>query len=149
MPEAYGCANQTGEDDRDVGRMTALLSGDCDLLIAGGVESMSRAPFVMPTAENAFSRSNAIYDTTIGWRFVTPRLMRPSVLIPCRRRPTMSRRSSASAAPTKDAGLFADELVPVRVPQGKGDPILVYRDEHPRPGTQVDQLARLNGVKGP
>ncbi|PDT81568.1 3-oxoadipyl-CoA thiolase [Sinorhizobium sp. BJ1] len=191
----YGCANQAGEDNRNVGRMAVLLSGmpdsvpattvnrlcgsgmdavgmaarairagDCDMVIAGGVESMSRAPFVIPKPESAYSRSNAIYDTTIGWRFVNPKLkaafgvdsmpetadnVAEDFGVSRADQDAFAGRSQARWAAAQEAGIFADELVPVLVPQKKGEPILVDRDEHPRPGTTVDQLARLKGVNAP
>ncbi|ANH05405.1 3-oxoadipyl-CoA thiolase [Shinella sp. HZN7] len=191
----YGCANQAGEDNRNVGRMAVLLSGlpvsipattvnrlcgsgmdavgmaarairagDCDFVIAGGVESMSRAPFVMPKAESAFSRSNAVYDTTIGWRFVNPKMKKafgvdsmPQTADNVAADFTVSRedqdafaaRSQARWAAAHEAGIFADEIVPVHVPQKKGDPLVVDTDEHPRPGTTAEQLAKLKGVNGP
>jgi len=191
----YGCANQAGEDNRNVGRMAVLLSGmpisvpattvnrlcgsgmdavgmaarairagDCDLVIAGGVESMSRAPFVMPKADSAFSRTNAIYDTTIGWRFVNPKMkagfgvdsmpqtadnVAADFGVSRSDQDAFAARSQARWAAAEEAGLFADELVAVKVAQKKGDPILVDRDEHPRPGTTIDQLSRLKGVNGP
>ncbi|OCJ09287.1 3-oxoadipyl-CoA thiolase [Rhizobium sp. AC44/96] len=191
----YGCANQAGEDNRNVGRMAVLLSGmpttisattinrlcgsgmdavgmaarairagDCDMVIAGGVESMSRAPFVMPKADSAFSRTNAIYDTTIGWRFVNPKLksafgvdsmpqtadnVAADFNISRADQDAFAARSQARWAAAQEAGVFAEELVDVRVPQKKGDPIVVDRDEHPRPGTTAEQLAKLKGVNGP
>lgn len=190
----YGCANQAGEDNRNVGRMAVLMSGmpvtvpattvnrlcgsgmdavgmaarairagDCDFVIAGGVESMSRAPFVMPKADSAFSRSNAVYDTTIGWRFVNPRMkaqfgvdsmpetadnVAADFGISRADQDAFAARSQARWAAAQEAGLFADELVSVKVAQKKGDPVVVDRDEHPRPGTTVDQLSKLKGVNG-
>ncbi len=191
----YGCANQAGEDNRNVARMAALLSGmpvsvpgttvnrlcgsgmdavgmaarairagDCDFVIAGGTESMSRAPFVMPKAESAFSRTNAVYDTTIGWRFVNPKMKKafgvdsmPETAdnvaadfgISRGDQDAFAARSQVRWAAAHEAGVFADEIAPVSVPQKKGDPIIVDRDEHPRPGTTAEQLAKLNGVNGP
>ncbi|MCA1371006.1 3-oxoadipyl-CoA thiolase [Bradyrhizobium sp. BRP14] len=191
----YGCANQAGEDNRNVGRMAVLLSGlpvsipgttvnrlcgsgmdavgmaarairagDCDFVIAGGVESMSRAPFVMPKAESAFSRSNAVYDTTIGWRFVNPKMKKafgvdsmPETAdnvaadfgVSREDQDAFAARSQARWAAAHEAGIFADEIVPVSVPQKKGDPLVVDRDEHPRPGITAEQLAKLKGVNGP
>src|SRR5687767_6577177 len=171
----YGCANQAGEDNRNVARMSALLaglpldvpgstvnrlcgsgldalgtaaraikSGEAGLMIAGGVESMSRAPFVMPKAESAFSRSNAVYDTTIGWRFVN-KLMRAQYGVDTMpetaenvatdyriEREAQDRLALASqqkAAAAQKAGFFDAEIVPVHVPQKKGDPIVVNKDE--------------------
>lgn len=191
----YGCANQAGEDNRNVARMAALLSGmpvsvpgttvnrlcgsgmdavgmaarairagDCDLVIAGGTESMSRAPFVMPKAESAFSRANAVYDTTIGWRFINPKMKKafgvdsmPETAdnvaadygVSRADQDAFAARSQARWAAAYEAGIFADEIAPVSVPQKKGDPIIVDRDEHPRPGTTAEQLAKLKGVNGP
>jgi len=191
----YGCANQAGEDNRNVARMAVLLSGmpitipattvnrlcgsgmdavgmaarairadDCDLVIAGGVESMSRAPFVMPKADSAFSRANAVYDTTIGWRFVNSKMkaefgvdsmpqtadnVAADFGITRADQDAFAARSQARWAAAQDAGLFVDELVSVKVPQRIGDPVVVDRDEHPRPGTTVDQLSKLKGVNGP
>ncbi|MBD3763221.1 MAG: 3-oxoadipyl-CoA thiolase [Rhodobacterales bacterium] len=191
----YGCANQAGEDNRNVGRMAVLLAGmpigvpgttvnrlcgsgmdavglaarsikagDCDFVIAGGVESMSRAPFVMPKAESAFSRSNAVHDTTIGWRFVNPKMQAqfgvdsmPQTAdnvaadfgISRADQDAFAVRSQARWAAAQAAGIFRDEIVPVIIPQKKGDPVVVDTDEHPRPGTTVEQLARLKGVNGP
>ncbi|MCB9959765.1 MAG: 3-oxoadipyl-CoA thiolase [Rhodospirillaceae bacterium] len=191
----YGCANQAGEDNRNVGRMAALLAGlpvttpgttvnrlcgsgmdavgmaarairagDCDFILAGGVESMSRAPFVMPKAETAFSRANAVYDTTIGWRFVNPKMKAkfgidsmPQTADNVAGDFTVSRedqdafaaRSQARWAAAQEAGRFADEIAPVTVPQRKGEPLVVSVDEHPRPGTTAASLAKLKGVNGP
>ncbi|SSC68639.1 3-oxoadipyl-CoA thiolase [Ciceribacter selenitireducens] len=191
----YGCANQAGEDNRNVGRMAVLLSGmpinvpattvnrlcgsgmdavgmaarairggDCDLVIAGGVESMTRAPFVMPKADAAFSRSNAVYDTTIGWRFPNPELKKkfgthsmPETADNVAEQYNVSRadqdafaaRSQARWAAAQAAGVFADEIVPVTIPQKKGEPLVVSIDEHPRPGTTAEQLSKLKGVNGP
>ena len=191
----FGCANQAGEDNRNVGRMAVLLSGlpvsvpgttinrlcgsgmdaigqaarairagDCDLMIAGGVESMSRAPFVVPKAESAFARANAIYDTTIGWRFVNPKMRKewgvdsmPQTADNVAAQFGVSRadqdafaaRSQARWAAAQAEGRFAQEIVPVTIPQRKGEPLVVAVDEHPRPGTTVEALARLKGVNGP
>ncbi|MTH76929.1 3-oxoadipyl-CoA thiolase [Paracoccus aestuariivivens] len=191
----FGCANQAGEDNRNVGRMAVLLAGmpigvpattinrlcgsgmdavgmaarairagDCDFVLAGGVESMSRAPFVMPKAESAFSRSNAVYDTTIGWRFVNPALKKqygvdtmPQTAdnvaadfgISREDQDIFAARSQARWAAAQEAGIFAAEIVPVSVAQRKGDPIFVSADEHPRSGTTAEQLAKLKGVNGP
>lgn len=190
-----GCANQAGEDNRNVARMAALLAGlpvdvpgstinrlcasgmdavgnaarairagDMDLAIAGGVESMTRAPFVMPKADSAFSRNNAVYDTTIGWRFVNPKMKAqygvdsmPQTADNVAADHDVNRADQdAFAARSQDrwdaadkAGLFAEEIAPVTIPQRKGDPIIVDRDEHPRPGTSVDKLAKLRGINGP
>jgi acetyl-CoA acyltransferase len=190
-----GCANQAGEDNRNVARMAVLLSGlpidvpgttvnrlcgsgldalglaarsiragDCDLMIAGGVESMSRAPFVMPKADAAFSRANAVYDTTIGWRFVNPKLKKAFGIdsmpetadnvaadfgISRADQDAFALRSQQRWAAAQAAGRFADEMAPVSVPQKKGDPVIVDRDEHPRPDVTLEQLAKLRGVNGP
>jgi 3-oxoadipyl-CoA thiolase len=190
----FGCANQAGEDNRNVARMSALLaglpvevpgttinrlcgsgmdavgsaarairSGEAGLMIAGGVESMSRAPFVMPKADAAFSRGNAVYDTTIGWRFVN-KLMKerygvdsmPETAenvaadfgIEREAQDRMALASQRKAVAAQQAGFFDDEITPVTVPQKKGDPIVVARDEHPRE-TSMEALARLKGVVRP
>ena len=191
----FGCANQAGEDNRNVGRMAVLLagmpvgvpgttvnrlcgsgmdavgmaarairSGDCDFVIAGGVESMTRAPFVMPKADGAFSRANAVFDTTIGWRFVNPAMkagfgvdsmpqtadnVAADYGISRADQDAFAARSQERWAAAQQAGVFADEIVPVHVPQRKADPLVVDTDEHPRPGTTTEQLARLKGVNGP
>ncbi|PTX51623.1 acetyl-CoA C-acetyltransferase [Gemmobacter caeni] len=191
----YGCANQAGEDNRNVGRMAVLLAGmpigvpgttvnrlcgsgmdavgmaaraikagDCDFVLAGGVESMSRAPFVMPKAESAFSRSNAVYDTTIGWRFVNPLMKKlfgvdsmpqtadnvaADFAVSRADQDAFAARSQARWAAAQEAGIFADEIVPVTIPQRKGDAIIVATDEHPRPGSTAEALAKLKGVNGP
>ena len=191
----YGCANQAGEDNRNVGRMAILLSGlpvsvpgntvnrlcgsgmdavgmaarairsgDCDMMIAGGVESMSRAPFVMPKADTAFSRSNAVYDTTIGWRFTNPKMkslygthsmpetadnVAADYHIGRADQDAFAARSQARWAAAQAAGLFKDEIAPVILPQKKGDPLVIDTDEHPRPGTTVEQMAKLKGINGP
>jgi 3-oxoadipyl-CoA thiolase len=191
----YGCANQAGEDNRNVARMSGLLaglpvevpgttlnrlcgsgmdavglaarsirSGDTALMIAGGVESMSRAPFVMGKAETAFSRNAAIFDTTIGWRFVNPAMKKlyethsmPQTAdnvaadfnIARTDQDNFALRSQQRWAAAHAAGRFADELVPVAIPQKKGDPTLVDTDEHPRPETTLAMLAKLKGVNGP
>ncbi len=191
----YGCANQAGEDNRNVARMSGLLAGlpievpgttvnrlcgsgmdavglaarsikagETSLMIAGGVESMSRAPFVMGKAESAFSRNAAIYDTTIGWRFVNPAMKKlydthsmPQTADNVAEQFGISRadqdafaiRSQQRWGAADAAGRFADELVPVVIAQKKGDPKVVDRDEHPRPETSLEQLAKLKGVNGP
>ena len=191
----FGCANQAGEDNRNVGRMAVLLAGmpvevpgttvnrlcgsgmdavgmaaraikagDCDFVIAGGVESMTRAPFVMPKAESAFSRANAVHDTTIGWRFVNPALQSrfgvdsmPQTAdnvaadfgISRADQDAFAARSQARWEASQKAGVFAAEIVPVTIPQKKGDPIIFAVDEHPRPGTTSETLSRLRGVNGP
>ncbi len=191
----YGCANQAGEDNRNVGRMAVLLAGmpvavpgttvnrlcgsgmdavgmaaraikagDCDFVIAGGVESMTRAPFVMPKAESAFSRANAVYDTTIGWRFVNPAMkarfgidsmpqtadnVAADFAVSRADQDAFAARSQARWEAAQQAGVFADEIVPVTIPQKKGEPVVFDTDEHPRPGTTAETLARLKGVNGP
>ncbi len=191
----YGCANQAGEDNRNVARMAALLAGlpdtvpgttvnrlcgsgldavgmaarairagDAELMLAGGVESMSRAPFVMPKAESAFSRANAVYDTTIGWRFVNPKLdaahgthsmpqtadnVAADYNISRADQDAFALRSQQRWAAAQAAGVFADEVIPVTIPRRKGDPLVVDTDEHPRPETTAERLAGLRGVNGP
>ncbi|RFU11737.1 3-oxoadipyl-CoA thiolase [Rhodobacteraceae bacterium W635] len=142
----------------------AIRAGDYDLMIAGGVESMSRAPFVMPKADAAFSRANAVYDTTIGWRFVNPKMKAqygtdsmPETADNVAEDYNVSRagqdafaaRSQARWQAAEAAGVFAEEITPVTIPQRKGDPITVDTDEHPRPGTSAEKLAGLKGVNGP
>ncbi|WP_137702253.1 3-oxoadipyl-CoA thiolase [Marimonas lutisalis] len=142
----------------------AIRAGDYDMAIAGGVESMSRAPFVMPKATSAFSRSNAVYDTTIGWRFVNPKMeaqygidsmpqtadnVAEDYHVSREDQDAFAARSQARWEAARKAGVFKDEITPVTVPQRKGDPIIVDTDEHPRPGTDAAQLARLKGVNGP
>ncbi len=190
----YGCANQAGEDNRNVARMSALLaglpvevpgttvnrlcgsaldavgsaaraikSGEARLMIAGGVESMSRAPFVSPKAESAFSRSNAVYDTTIGWRFIN-KLMKAQYgvdsmpetaenvavdfKIEREAQDLMAYTSQLRAAAAIKAGHLAREICPVVIPQKKGDPVVVDTDEHPR-ATTLEALAKLKGVVRP
>jgi acetyl-CoA acyltransferase len=189
-----GCANQAGEDNRNVARMASLLAGlpvdvpgatinrlcgsgldalgsaarairagDAQFLLAGGVESMSRAPFVMGKAESAFSRSAAIFDTTIGWRFVNKRLKAeygvdsmPETAENVAEQFQVSRQdqdafalaSQDKAAAAQKAGVFKAEIVPVEVPQKKGDPLVVDTDEHPRQ-TSLEALARLKPVVRP
>jgi acetyl-CoA acyltransferase len=141
-----------------------IKAGDYDLTIAGGVESMSRAPFVMPKADAAFSRANAVYDTTIGWRFVNPKMKAQYGIdsmpqtadnvaaefgISREDQDAFAARSQARWVAAHEAGIFADEIVPVEVPQRKGEPMIVDTDEHPRPGTDVAKLAKLRGVNGP
>ncbi|MCX7258256.1 MAG: 3-oxoadipyl-CoA thiolase [Polaromonas sp.] len=191
----YGCANQAGEDNRNVARMSGLLaglpvevpgttinrlcgsgmdavgvaarsikSGETRLMIAGGVESMSRAPFVMGKADSAFSRNAAIYDTTIGWRFSNPLMKKlydthsmPQTADNVAQQFNISRAdqdafalcSQQRWAAAHEAGRFADELIPVLVPRKKGDPIVFDTDEHPRPETTLEMLAKLKGVNGP
>ncbi|WP_341863970.1 3-oxoadipyl-CoA thiolase [Gymnodinialimonas sp. 57CJ19] len=184
----YGCANQAGEDNRNVARMSALLAGlpvevpgttmnrlcgsgmdaviaaarairagEMDLAIAGGVESMSRAPFVMPKAESAFSRSNAVYDTTIGWRFVNPVMkaqygvdsmpetaenVAEDFGISRADQDAFALRSQDRAAAAIASGRLAKEITPVTIPQRKGDPKVVDTDEHPR-ATTLEVLGKL------
>ena len=190
----YGCANQAGEDNRNVGRMALLLAGlphevpgttinrlcgssldavliaaraikcgEHALVVAGGVESMSRAPFVLGKASEAFSRVARIEDTTIGWRFVNPLLKArygidsmPETAENVAEAFSVSRadqdafalRSQQRAAAAIASGWMADEIVPVNVPQKKGDPIAVAKDEHPR-ATSLDALAKLSGIVRP
>jgi len=190
----FGCANQAGEDNRNVARMSALLaglpigvpgmtinrlcgsgmdavgsaaraikSGEAGLMIAGGVESMSRAPFVMPKAESAFSRSNAMYDTTIGWRFVnklmkemhgvdsmpeTAENVATDFRIEREAQDRMALASQLKAVAAQKAGFFDAEIVPVTIAQKKGDAVVVQQDEHPRE-TSLEALAKLKGVVRP
>ena len=141
-----------------------IKSGDYELAIAGGIESMSRAPFVMPKAEAAFSRASTVYDTTIGWRFINPKMkaaygidsmpqtadnVAADYNISREDQDAFAARSQARWAAAHKAGVFADEIVPVEVPQRRGDPIVVDTDEHPRPGTDAAKLSKLRGVNGP
>ncbi|MCB1895045.1 MAG: 3-oxoadipyl-CoA thiolase [Zoogloeaceae bacterium] len=188
----FGCANQAGEDNRNVARMAALLaglpvevpgttinrlcgssldavasaaraisSGEAGLMIAGGVESMSRAPFVIGKAESAFSRSARIEDTTIGWRFVNPRMkalhgidsmpetaenVAAEFGIARADQDAFALRSQRRWSAAAEAGFFAGEIFPVSVPRRKGEPLVLAADEHPRPETSADGLARLKGV---
>jgi len=188
----YGCANQAGEDNRNVARMAALLAGlpvdvtgttinrlcgssmdavgtaartikcgEAALAIAGGVESMSRAPFVMGKADSAFSRSAKIEDTTIGWRFVNPLMHKlyqthsmPETAENVAEEFKVARadqdgfalRSQQRWAAAKAAGKFADEIVPVTLPQRKGDAKIIDTDEHPRADTSLEMLAKLKGI---
>ncbi len=190
----FGCANQAGEDNRNVARMSALLSGlpetvtgvtvnrlcgsgldavgeaaraikagDAELMIAGGVESMSRAPFVMGKAESAFSRTADIYDTTIGWRFVNPLMKKlygvdsmPETGENVAKDFGVSREdqdafafgSQMRAKVAQESGRLAKEIVPVSVPQRRGDPKVVERDEHPRGDTTLEALAKLRPLFG-
>jgi 3-oxoadipyl-CoA thiolase len=190
----YGCANQAGEDNRNVARMAALLAGlpievpgatinrlcgsgldalgsaaraircgEMQLAIAGGVESMSRAPFVMPKAESAFSRANAVYDTTIGWRFVnalmkkqygvdsmpeTAENVAEQFKIEREAQDRMALASQLKAVAAQKSGFFERELTPVTIAQKKGDPLVVAKDEHPRE-TSMEALAKLKGVVKP
>ena len=141
-----------------------IKAGDYHLAFAGGVESMSRAPFVMPKAETALSRANAVYDTTIGWRFVNPKMeasygtdsmpqtadnVAQDYGISREDQDAFAARSQARYAAAAEAGHFDDELIPVMVPQRKAEPMLFDLDEHPRPGTDAAKLAKLRGVNGP
>ena len=190
----YGCANQAGEDNRNVARMALLLaglpqeigggtvnrlcgsgmdavgtvaraikSGEAGLMIAGGVESMTRAPFVMGKADSAFSRNAQIFDTTIGWRFINPQMKAlygvdamPETAENVAQDYNINRHdqdvfavaSQNKAAAAQAAGILAQEIVPVQIPQKKGDPITVSQDEHPR-ATSVEALAKLKGVVRP
>lgn len=142
----------------------AIKAGDYDIVVAGGVESMSRAPFVMPKATSAFTRDNAVYDTTIGWRFINKKMHQmygtdsmPQTADNVAEDYDISRadqdafaaRSQARWAAAHAAGVFGDEITPVTIPQRKGDAIVVETDEHPRPGTSAEQLGKLKGVNGP
>ena len=141
-----------------------IRSGDYDLVIAGGVESMSRAPFVMPKATSAFSRDTCVYDTTIGWRFVNPKMheahgtdsmpqtadnVAEDYGISRADQDAFAARSQARWETAHAKGIFADEIVAVRIPQRKGAALVVDTDEHPRPGTRAELLASLKGVNGP
>jgi acetyl-CoA acyltransferase len=191
----YGCANQAGEDNRNVARMSLLLaglptevpgstvnrlcgssmdaiavaaraikSGEASLVIAGGVESMSRAPFVMGKAESAFSRSAQVYDTTIGWRFVNPQMkakygvdsmpetaenVAADFKVSRADQDAFALRSQQRAAAAMKDGRLAEEIVPVTIPQKKGNPLVVDKDEHPRADTTLESLSRLKGVVKP
>ncbi|MDP9157396.1 MAG: 3-oxoadipyl-CoA thiolase [Pseudomonadota bacterium] len=190
----YGCANQAGEDNRNVARMSALLaglpdsvpgstinrlcgsgmdaigvaaraikSGEAALMVAGGVESMSRAPFVQGKATTAFSRQAEIYDTTIGWRFINPLMKKmhgvdsmpetaenvaTDYKVSREDQDAFALRSQQKAARAQKDGSFAQEIVPVSIAQKKGDPVLVSQDEHPRE-TSLEALAKLKGVVRP
>lgn len=190
----YGCANQAGEDNRNVARMSALLAGlptavpgatinrlcgsgmdavgtaaraiaagEAELMIAGGVESMSRAPFVMPKAESAFSRNNSVQDTTIGWRFINPLMKKAygvdsmpetaenvadDFKISRDDQDRMALASQNKAAAAQANGRLAKEITPVVIPQKKGEPIVVTQDEHPR-ATTIDALAKLKPIVRP
>ncbi|WP_064742519.1 3-oxoadipyl-CoA thiolase, partial [Azospirillum sp. B4] len=191
----FGCANQAGEDNRNVARMALLLAGlpvglggttvnrlcgsgmdavamaarvvalgEADLMIAGGVESMSRAPFVMGKAEDAFSRKAEIFDTTIGWRFVNKAMKAAYGVdsmpetgenvagdfgISRADQDAFAIASQRKAAAAQARGRFEREIVPVAIPQRKGDPKVVSVDEHPRPDTTLEALAKLKGVVKP
>ncbi|WP_436871087.1 acetyl-CoA C-acyltransferase, partial [Acinetobacter courvalinii] len=188
----YGCANQAGEDNRNVGRMSALLAGlpyqvpattvnrlcgssldaiamaaraikanEADLIIAGGVESMSRAPYVMGKSDSAFGRSQKIEDTTMGWRFINPKLKdmygvdsMPQTAENVAEQFNINRadqnqfalNSQQRTATAQAKGFFACEIIPVTIPQRKGDPLVVDRDEHPRASTTLEALTKLKGV---
>jgi 3-oxoadipyl-CoA thiolase len=191
----YGCANQAGEDNRNVARMAGLLAGlpvdvpgstvnrlcgsgmdainiaarsikagEAQLMIAGGVESMTRAPFVMGKADSAFSRTAQVFDTTIGWRFVN-KLMKEKYGVDSmpetadnvaaefkvarEDQDQFALRSQQRWARAKQAGRFDEEIVPVAIPQRKGDPVMFDTDEHPRPDTTIDALAKLKGINKP
>jgi 3-oxoadipyl-CoA thiolase len=190
----YGCANQAGEDNRNVARMALLLaglpidvpgatinrlcgsgmdavgtaaraikSGEAQLMIAGGVESMSRAPFVMPKADSAFSRTNAVHDTTIGWRFVnklmkemygvdsmpeTAENVAAEFNIEREAQDRMALRSQTNALRAQASGFFDAEITPVTIAQKKGEVIIVSKDEHPRE-TSIEALTKLKGVVKP
>ncbi len=190
-----GCANQAGEDNRNVARMAALLAGmpeavpgvtvnrlcasgmdaigfgargikagELDLVIAGGVESMTRAPFVMPKSGSAYGRSNAVYDTTIGWRFVNAKMKgqygidsMPETAdnvaadwgVSREDQDAFAARSQERWMAAAEAGAFDAEICPVTIPQRKGDPVIVDKDEHPRPGTTVEKLGNLRGINAP
>ena len=190
----YGCANQAGEDNRNVGRMSLLLAGlpeqvpgstinrlcgssmdaigiasraikagEASLMIAGGVESMSRAPFVMGKADTAFSRAAKIEDTTIGWRFINPLMkakygvdsmpetaenVAADFKVSRADQDAFALRSQQRTAAAMAAGRLAEEIVPVTIPQKKGDPVVVNKDEHPRE-TSLEALAKLKGVVKP
>ena len=188
----YGCANQSGEDNRNVGRMSSLLAGlpyqvpattvnrlcgssmdalaiaaraikagEADLIIAGGVESMSRAPFVMGKSDQAFGRSQKLEDTTMGWRFINPKLdelygteTMPQTAENVAEQFNVSRadqdafalRSQQRTAAAQKAGFFKDEITPVVIPQRKGEPVTVDTDEHPRTDTTLEKLTKLRPI---
>jgi 3-oxoadipyl-CoA thiolase len=190
-----GCANQAGEDNRNVARMAALLAGlpetvpgitvnrlcasgldavgmaarairagDQDVVVAGGVESMTRAPFVMGKAETAFDRRAEVFDTPIGWRFVNPAMKAahgthsmPETADEVAAEFGVSRadqdafalRSQARWRAAQEAGLWAEEIAPISIHRRRGDPLTVDADEHPRPDTDLEALARLRGINGP
>ena len=141
-----------------------IKSGDYRLAIAGGVESMSRAPFVMPKATSAFSRTNTVFDTTIGWRFINPKMksgygvdsmpetadnVAEDYQVSRSDQDAFAARSQARYQTAFEAGIFDDEIVSVSVPQRKGNPLIVSQDEHPRAGTDAAKLANLKGINGP
>lgn len=191
----YGCANQAGEDNRNVGRMSALLAGlpvevpattvnrlcgssldaiamaaraikagEAHLIIAGGVESMSRAPYVMGKSEGAFGRTQKIEDTTMGWRFINPKLkamygvdtmpqtaenVAEQFGIQREDQDQFAYTSQQRTAAAQAKGYFAKEIVPVTIPQRKGEPLVIDTDEHPRASTTLEGLAKLKGVVKP
>ena len=191
----YGCANQAGEDNRNVARMSLLLAGlpvevpgttvnrlcgasmdaiasaaraikagEATLMIAGGVESMTRAPFVTGKADAAFSRSAHVYDTTIGWRFVNPLMkakygvdsmpetaenVAADFKVSRADQDAFALRSQQRAAAAVAAGRLAEEIVPVSIAQKRGEPLLVSKDEHPRADTTIEALAKLKGIVRP
>src|SRR5215204_2600786 len=186
----FGCANQAGEDNRNVARMALLLAGlpdsiggstvnrlcgsgmdavgiagraikagEAELMIAGGVESMTRAPFVMGKQSEAFGRSAEIFDTTIGWRFVNPKMkaehgvdsmpetaenVAQDFQIPRADQDAFAYRSQQRAGKAQQEGRFAEEIVPVTIPRRKGEPVTVEKDEHLRPDTTLEALAKLS-----
>ena len=188
----YGCANQSGEDNRNVGRMSSLLAGlpyqvpattvnrlcgssmdalaiaaraikagEANLIIAGGVESMSRAPLVMGKSDQAFGRSQKLEDTTMGWRFINPKLdelygteTMPQTAENVAEQFNINRadqdafalRSQQRTAAAQEAGFFKDEITPVSIPQRKGDPVTVDTDEHPRADTTLEKLTKLRPI---
>ena len=192
---AYGCANQAGEDNRNVARMSSLLAGipvsvpaatvnrlcgsgmnavgniadairvgSLDMGLAGGVESMSRAPFVLAKQTAAFGRNAEMYDTTLGWRFVNEKLeeqygvdsmaetaenVADDYNVSREDQDAFALRSQQKAEAAMSAGVFSDEIVPVCVPQRKGDPVVVDTDEHPRPGSTIEGLAKLHPIVRP
>ena len=191
----FGCANQAGEDNRNVARMASLLAGlpaevpastinrlcasgmdavvlaarginvgDYQLAIAGGVESMSRAPLVLSKADHAFSRGQQIFDTTIGWRFVNPEMQAmygvdsmPETAenvavdygVNRHDQDAFARQSQQRYAVADQAGVFANEILPLEIEQRHDDPLIINRDEHPRPDTSMEKLTKLTGVNGP
>ena len=188
----YGCANQSGEDNRNVGRMSSLLAGlpyqvpattvnrlcgssmdalaiaaraikagEANLIIAGGVESMSRAPLVMGKSDQAFGRSQTLEDTTMGWRFINPKLdelygteTMPQTAENVAEQFNINRadqdafalRSQQRTAVAQEAGFFKDEITPVSIPQRKGEPVIIDTDEHPRADTTLEKLTKLRPI---
>ena len=191
----FGCANQAGEDNRNVARMASLLAGlpakvpastinrlcasgmdavvlaarginvgDYQLAIAGGVESMSRAPLVLSKADHAFSRGQQIFDTTIGWRFVNPEMQAmygvdsmPETAenvavdygVSRHDQDAFARQSQQRYAAANQAGVFSNEILPLEIEQRRNGPLIINRDEHPRPDTSMEKLTKLTGVNGP